>query len=74
MANKEGSTCCRFQAMVSIDERGQMVLPKDIREKMNISAGDKLAIASNEDDGKICCLFLVKADTLNKTVREITGL
>jgi antitoxin PrlF len=32
--------------MVSVDERGQMVLPKDLREKANIKAGDKLAVVS----------------------------
>ncbi len=74
MAKKKNSPCCRFQATVSIDERGQMVLPKDLREKMNIGAGDKLAIASKEEDGKTCCLFLIKAETLDHAARDIAGL
>ena len=32
--------CCKVQAVVSVDERGQMVLPKEIREKAGIKAGD----------------------------------
>jgi len=36
--------CCSVESVVSVDSRGQMVLPKDIREKANISAGDKLAV------------------------------
>ena len=74
MVKKNESPCCRFQATVSIDERGQMVLPKDLRKKMHIVAGDKLAIASKEEDGEICCLFLIKAETLNQAARDIAGL
>ncbi len=32
--------------MTSVDERGQMVLPKDVRDKANIKPGDKLAVVS----------------------------
>jgi len=41
---------------VGVDERGQMVLPKEIRERAKIGAGDKLALVSMEKDGEICCL------------------
>ena len=47
-------SCCKVESIVSIDERGQMVLPKDIRERANIRAGDKLAVVSMEKAGKIC--------------------
>ena len=40
----DGDACCNVEAVVSIDERGQMVLPKEIREKAGIKAGDKLAV------------------------------
>ena len=29
-----GVSCCKVEALVSIDERGQMVLPKELREKV----------------------------------------
>ncbi len=29
----QGASCCNVEAVVSVDERGQMVLPKEIREK-----------------------------------------
>ena len=38
--------CCKVEALVSIDERGQMVLPKEARDKANIHPGDKLAVIS----------------------------
>jgi AbrB family looped-hinge helix DNA binding protein len=66
-------SCCRVEALVSVDERGQMVLPKEIREKANIRAGDKLAITSWERDGKICCISLIKADELTDMVRAVLG-
>ena len=65
--------CCRVEAMVSVDERGQMVLPKEIREKANIHAGDKLAVTSWEKDGKICCISLIKAEELTEMVKGILG-
>ena len=67
------NTSCRVEAVLSVDERGQMVLPKDVREKAGIRTGDKLALISWEKDGKICCLALMKADNLNSMVRDILG-
>jgi AbrB family looped-hinge helix DNA binding protein len=50
-----------------------MVLPKEIRDKANIRAGDKLAVVSWEKDGKVCCLTLIKADELGGIVKNILG-
>ena len=69
----EERTCCKVEALVSIDDRGQMVLPKELREKANIRAGDKLAVTSWEKDGKICCIFLTKAEELSDMVRAALG-
>ncbi len=35
----------RVESLISIDDRGQTVLPKELREKANICQGDKLAIS-----------------------------
>jgi antitoxin PrlF len=64
-------SCCKAQAIVSVDERGQMVLPKDLREKAGIGPGDKLAIFSWEKEGKACCLFLVKAESLGDLAKSL---
>ncbi len=66
-------SCCRVMALVSVDERGQMVLPKEVREKANIHAGDKLAIVSMEKDGEVCCISLIKAEELAGMVKEMLG-
>jgi len=68
-----GETCCRVEALVSVDERGQMVLPKELREKANIHPGDKLAITTWEKDGKVCCFSLSKAEELTQMVRATLG-
>jgi hypothetical protein len=36
--NKE---CCRIDAVVTVDAKGQIVLPKDLREKAKIKPNDK---------------------------------
>ena len=35
---------CRVDSLVSVDDRGQMVLPKELRDKAGIKGGDKLAV------------------------------
>jgi len=66
-------SCCRVESLISVDERGQMVLPKDLRDRAKIKAGDKLALISWEKDGEFCCLTLIKADDLAKGVKEFLG-
>lgn len=65
--------CCRVESIVAIDERGQMVLPKEIRERAKIRSGDKLALLSLEKDGKICCLSLIKVEELEGMVKSRLG-
>ncbi|MDP3563224.1 MAG: HgcAB-associated protein [Methanoregula sp.] len=64
---------CKVEAILSVDERGQMVLPKDIREKAGIRTGDKLALISWERDGGICCLALMKVENLSGMVKDVLG-
>jgi AbrB family looped-hinge helix DNA binding protein len=64
---------CKVEALISVDERGQMVLPKEIRERAGIHTGDKLALVSLEKDGKICCFTLIKADEFGDMVRGLLG-
>lgn len=68
-----GETCCKVEALVSVDDRGQMVLPKEVREKANIHPGDKLAITSWVKDGKVCCISLTKAEELVEMVKATLG-
>ncbi len=69
----EGKTCCKVEAIVSVDERGQMVLPKELRGKAGIHAGDKLAITSWEKGGTICGISLTKAEDLTNMIKATLG-
>jgi len=84
MAKKDGKTppcspasqetsACKVESIISVDERGQMVLPKELRDKANIRAGDKLAIVSWEKGGEICCVYLIKTEYLAERVKEFLG-
>ncbi len=68
--------CCRafrVESLIAVDERGQMVLPKEVREKAHIQPGEKLALVAWEQNGHVCCLMLIKADELAQMVRERLG-
>jgi len=64
---------CKLEALVPIDERGQIVLHKELREKASIKAGDKLAVVTCEKDGKICCITFVKTDEFKDMIKKTFG-
>lgn len=64
---------CRVESLVTIDERGQMVLPKELRDRAGIKGGDKLAVIGWERDGRVCCLSLIKAEELSGMVKGVLG-
>jgi AbrB family looped-hinge helix DNA binding protein len=61
-----------LEAVVSFDERGQLVLPKDVRKKFNLEVGEKLALISCMNEQGVCCFTLVRTknmqDLLKKTI------
>ena len=65
--------CCKVEAVISIDERGQMILPKGVRKNMGIHAGDKLAVVTWQKEGDLCCISLVRVDWLSDLVKGILG-
>jgi antitoxin PrlF len=65
--------CCGVEAVVTVDARGQIVLPKELRELAGIGTGDKLAVVSLRSSGRVCCLSLMKVEELAGTVRDILG-
>lgn len=66
-------SCCQVEALIGIDERGQMVLPKEVRDKADIHTGDKLALVSWKKEGKVCCFTLIKANEFGDMVKELLG-
>ena len=80
-AKKKAGACCsasiaephKIESLVTVDERGQMVLSKAIREKAGIRPGDKLAVTTWEKDGKVCCITLIKISEFLGVVKNILG-
>lgn len=59
------------EAILSCDDRGSLVLPKDIRKKLKIESGEKLAllkIAADDEDQFF--LTLIKANALESLIRK----
>jgi AbrB family looped-hinge helix DNA binding protein len=65
--------CFRVEALISVDERGQTILPKELRDRNNIRAGDKFAVVRWEKDGEIRCLTVIKVDHLTESIRGLLG-
>ena len=76
------NNCCQIEAIVSFDDRGQLVLPKDLRKKFNLKAGDKFALIScvtpesegdccgTDSQGGLCCFTLVHTSQLTGMVEQ----
>jgi len=73
--NKDCCTkeCCKIDAVVSVDAKGQLVLPKDLREKAKIKPNDKLAVIGFEKGDDVCCIIMLKVDALENTVKNMLG-
>jgi antitoxin PrlF len=72
-AGAGGNCHCKVESLISVDDRGQMVLPKEIRDKAGIRAGEKLAVVSWEKDGEVCCISLIKAEDFMGLVKGLLG-
>ncbi|MGB4705179.1 MAG: HgcAB-associated protein [Candidatus Saccharicenans sp.] len=62
--------CCTLESVVTVDERGQMVIPKEVREAAGLKPGDKLAVIMWCSSEGGCCLTLIKTDELKDLIRE----
>jgi AbrB family looped-hinge helix DNA binding protein len=73
MAKTTNKECCKIDAVVTVDQKGQIVLPKDLREKANINPNDKLAVIAVEKNNTTCCIVLMKTDALQDPVKCTLG-
>jgi antitoxin PrlF len=72
-SGKSIGSCCRVESVVSVDERGQMILPKEVRERAGIRPGDKLAVVTWGGGKDVCCISLIKADEFARMVKTVLG-
>ena len=68
-----GAACCRVDSLVGVDNRGQMVLRKELRERAGIKAGDQLAVVTWESGNEVCCITLIRVDELGRMARQLLG-
>lgn len=70
---EEAKNCCEAEAIIKIDERGQMVFPKELRKKAGIKPGDKFVVVSMKKGDQICCFSLIKANEIREMVESFLG-
>jgi AbrB family looped-hinge helix DNA binding protein len=61
---------CNLEALVNVDDRGQILLPKDLREKAKIGPGDKLAVVTCEEDGEVTVIALIKSNNIAGMIND----
>ncbi len=72
-APTRAEACCRIEALVTLDSKGQILLPKEVRERAGLRAVERLAVITCESDNKIFRVTLVKAEQFMDTAREMLG-
>ncbi len=68
-----GAAVCKIKSIITVDERGQMVLPKELRDAANIKAGDKFVLVTWESPSEVCCISLIRSEHLMERVAENIG-
>ncbi len=58
------------EAIVSCDDRGQLVLPKDLRKRLKIGSGEKLALLRFMNDKEEFFLTLIKTHALEDLIKN----
>lgn len=63
-----------MEAIATIDQKGQVVIPKHLRDKSRIKPRDKLIVVVFESKDGVCCIVLLKAEELAEiATRMITS-
>ena len=58
------------EAIISCDDRGSLILPKDIRKKLKIKAGEKLALLNIGNENDEFFLTLIKVNALEDLIKK----
>ena len=65
-----GGPNCRIDAVVTVDSKGQIVLPKGLRERASFKPNGKIVLISFEKEGEVCCVMMIKAERLGEAVTK----
>ena len=64
---------CRIDSVVTMNSKGQIVLPKSLREKSGFKPNGKIALMTFEKGGEICCILMINAEKLGDPVIKALG-
>ena len=61
-----------FQGSTTVGERGQIVLPAEVRKKHGIKPGDKLLVITNTLPNGSSIIMLMEGSVLNQIFKDMT--
>lgn len=62
----------RFEGLLTVGERGQVVLPKALRNEAKIDAGDRLVVVC-VGKGEKSFILLLKAERVSEMLKRVFG-
>jgi len=68
-----GSNCCKVEAVLTIDAKGQILLPKELRKNTNLQPGDKLIAVNMTANKDSSVIVLMKAENFGTMVKNFLG-
>jgi antitoxin PrlF len=60
----------KLESIVTMDSKGQIVLPKDLRERIGFQPGQKIALVTFGEKQDLCCVLLIKAEKLDGAIAK----
>lgn len=60
----------KFYGMTTIGERGQIVVPKEVRAAMKIRQGEKFFVFTHDKE----MIAMIKPERFNALIREMSGV
>ena len=62
-----------IEAIVSLDSRGQILLPKEVRKRAGLKPGDKLAVITHVHGQEVAYIMLIPVERLAESLRQFLG-
>lgn len=63
-------TTFSVEAIVSCDDRGQLVLPKEVRKRLKITSGEKMALLNVTHKENEFLLTLIRVTSLEELIKN----
>ena len=66
----ENTGSCYVEAIISMDDRGQIVIPKNIRDKLGFTSSEKLVLISWTKNDKVESVSIMRNDVFSEIVNN----